>query len=524
MNRPNEYKVSPTKQVYIPKANGGERPLGIPTIADRCLQSLVKLILEPVTETTSDHFSFGFRKNRSAKNALAEIRYSLKGDYENKFALDADIKGFFDNISHDWIMSNVPLNPVCKIFLNKWLKAGFIYADKYETTSQGTPHGGIISPVIANFVLDGLETTVYKAIEYFTKSKAREKTVRYKDNEGTTQIRNLSARIKVVRYADDFVIFGRSRRMLQIVRNDVNDFLKTRGVWLSEEKTKIINLKTEPLHFLGYVFKYRDYWKPNYGFVKEHIGGKAIAMYPDIKKVRSIIARLRKIYRENTNNNSYNLIAKLNPIIRGWSNYFNLGNSSRYRDYVRQALYRFSWKWAFKKHPRWGKKRIAKFYFKGDDGQQFKKRTWVFRGSNSRYKKNMNGKKIFLVDPTNIVTTMTAMEYLIPKSLKPIHAFHSEKEKVVQINLKASLKSQGYYGSMKEKLMKKQNGICSVCNNKLIRQDQETLLIQDLEIHHIQPIRKKGERHKIQNMTIIHKWCHKKVHSVESHSNKGSYK
>jgi len=117
----------------------------------------------------------------------------------------------------------------------------------------------------------------------------------------------------------------------------------------------------------------------------------------------------------------------------------------------------------------------------------------------------MNGKKIFLVDPTNIVTTMTAMEYLIPKSLKPIHAFHSEKEKVVQINLKASLKSQGYYGSMKEKLMKKQNGICSVCNNKLIRQDQETLLIQDLEIHHIQPIRKKGERHKIQNMTIIHK-------------------
>jgi len=101
LNRPNEYKVSPTKQVYIPKANGGERPLGIPTIADRCLQSLVKLILEPVTETTSDHFSFGFRKNRSAKNALAEIRYSLKGDYENKFALDADIKGFFDNISHD---------------------------------------------------------------------------------------------------------------------------------------------------------------------------------------------------------------------------------------------------------------------------------------------------------------------------------------------------------------------------------------------------------------------------------------
>lgn len=115
--RPNEYKVLPTKRVYIPKANGGERPLGIPTIADRCLQSLVKLILEPVTETTTDHLSFGFRLNRSAQNALAEIRYSLKGDYEDKFAFDADIKGFSDNITHDWIMTNVPLNPVCKIFI-----------------------------------------------------------------------------------------------------------------------------------------------------------------------------------------------------------------------------------------------------------------------------------------------------------------------------------------------------------------------------------------------------------------------
>ena len=117
----------------------------------------------------------------------------------------------------------------------------------------------------------------------------------------------------------------------------------------------------------------------------------------------------------------------------------------------------------------------------------------------------MSGKKIYLVDPSNIVTTMTAMEYLIPKSLKPIHAFHPEKGKVIELNLKASLKSQGYYGSIKEKLMKKQNGICSICNKELIRQDQETLLIQDLEIHHIQPISKKGERHKIQNMTLIHK-------------------
>jgi len=101
LNRPKEYKASPVKRVYIPKANGEQKPIGIPTVQDRCLQALVKLILEPVTETTSDLKSFGFRKDRSTKNALAEIRYALKGSQEDKFVLDADIKGFFDNISHE---------------------------------------------------------------------------------------------------------------------------------------------------------------------------------------------------------------------------------------------------------------------------------------------------------------------------------------------------------------------------------------------------------------------------------------
>jgi hypothetical protein len=101
LNRPNEYKVSPVRRVYIPKASGGERPQGIPTIQDRCMQGLIKLILEPVTETTSDPNSYGFRKGRSTKNALAELRYTLRGGYESKFVLDADIKGYFDNISHE---------------------------------------------------------------------------------------------------------------------------------------------------------------------------------------------------------------------------------------------------------------------------------------------------------------------------------------------------------------------------------------------------------------------------------------
>lgn len=309
-----------------------------------------------------------------------------------------------------------------------------------------------------------------------------------------------------------------------IVKKGIDKFLDERGVWLSEEKTKILNLRTDPLNFLGYTFRYREFWKPKYGFFRNRVGRKGIAMYPNPAKVKGVISQLREIFRESTNLDSYNLIAKLNPVIRGWSNYFNLGNSSNYRDHVRQALYRLAWKWALKKHPRWGKKKIALFYFKNEG--LFKNRKWVFRGetkSASRYKKNLEGKTIYLVDPTNIVSTQSAMEYLIPKSLKSIHAFHSERERkrVVQINVRASLLSQGFYGSFKEKLMKKQGGTCPICNESLLWRGNEMPNIEEIEIHHIQPISQKGERHKMQNMMLIHKWCHRKVHKVESHHKKG---
>ena len=117
------------------------------------------------------------------------------------------------------------------------------------------------------------------------------------------------------------------------------DFLKERGVWLSEEKTRILNFELEPLNFLGYTFKYRQNWKPKYGFVKDHIGGPAIAMYPQRHKVKEVIKKVRDIFRRSYNLDSYTLISQLNPIIRGWCNYFNLGNSSMFRDYLRQALY-----------------------------------------------------------------------------------------------------------------------------------------------------------------------------------------
>jgi hypothetical protein len=168
-------------------------------------------------------------------------------------------------------------------------------------------------------------------------------------------------------------------------------------------------------------------------------------MYPNKSKLYEVTRTLRKIFRKNTNLDSYNLILILNPIIRRWANYFNLGNSSVFRDYVRQGLYRQSWKWAYRKHPKWGKKRIAAFYFIHNENSYFKNRKWVFKGESRkllRHKKNSKGKIVYLVDPINIVRTLSALTYVIPEKLLGIHAFHADRSKIIEINNKANLLSQ----------------------------------------------------------------------------------
>jgi RNA-directed DNA polymerase len=454
-------KASPTRRVNIPKPGTNEtRPLGIPTINDRALQALVKLALEPEWEAKFEPNSYGFRPGRSCHDAIEAIFNSINS--KAKYVLDADIAKCFDRIDHKALLSKIHTYPTLSRQLKMWLKAGYCVQGELFPTMDGTPQGGVISPLLANIALHGMEERIKQYAETLKGCK--------RDNRKA---------LNLIRYADDFVIIHEDLNVVKKCQEIIAEWLRDMGLELKPSKTKLTHTLNEiegnvGFEFLG--FQVQQHKVGNYRCANNTKGiplGFTTLITPSNAKVKTHLAKIADVIDTHKTAPQAALISKLNPIIRGWSNYYSTVVSKETFSKVDHLTYEKLRTWAKSR----GKGSINKDKYWRTVGD----RNWCFSTEDG-------------LELLNHASTPIVRHIKVKGEASPFNGDWTYWSK-----------RRGEYPETPNRvasLIKKQKGICAHCGLYFTSTDI-------IEVDHKLPL-SLGGKDRIDNLQLLHRHCHDK--------------